>query len=384
LFHSNVYDTSLVMIYQMFFIALTFSLFLMVNRRLVANLEFDLVERRQAEAALKLSEEKFFKAFHSSPDAILITRISDGKLVEVNEGFSRITEYSRDEAFSSSSINLKLWANPQERDIFLANLQKRHSIHDAEYDFRAKSGRILHCLLSGETILLNDEAHVFTIVRDITERKRAEESMLRLTAIEERQRLARDLHDSVNQSIHSLVLFSETLVAVLEKNNVIRAKQIAERLQESARQALKETRLMLYELQSSDTERDVNFIQDLETRLSTVERRAGVKVQVIHEGSMEYCPRKWYENLFWITIEALNNALKHAQARNMQVIINCFPQYVNLEVADDGIGFDPALVRSGGLGLRNIRERTELLGGELTIDSSPGKGSRVRFHAEIK
>jgi signal transduction histidine kinase len=57
---------------------------------------------------------------------------------------------------------------------------------------------------------------------------------------------------------------------------------------------------------------------------------------------------------------------------------------MDLEVVDDGIGFDPAEVRSGGLGLRNIRERTALLGGKLTIDSSPGKGSRVRFHAEIK
>lgn len=113
LFHSNIYDTSLVMLYQMLFIALTFSLFLMVNRRLVVDLESDLVERSQAEAALKLSEEKFFKAFHSSPDAILITRVRDGQVVEVNEGFSRITGYSAEEALSNSSINLHLWVNPE-------------------------------------------------------------------------------------------------------------------------------------------------------------------------------------------------------------------------------------------------------------------------------
>lgn len=222
------------------------------------------------------------------------------------------------------------------------------------------------------------------VIHDITERKQAEKSLLKLTVFEERQRLARDLHDSVNQSIHGMVLFSETLLATLDKNNTDRARYIAERLQESARQSLKETRLMLYEMQPVDVDSAINFIQDLETRLATVERHAGVKAKIIQEGSMEYCPRSWYENLFWLTIEALNNALKHAQAREIQIIIRCSPVHLNLEVVDNGKGFDPYQLHSGGLGLRNMNERAHLLGGELTILSKPGIGSRVCFSAEIK
>jgi PAS domain-containing protein len=112
LFHSNFYDTLSVLTYQMLYIILTFSLFLMVNRRLFTNLESDITAREQVEAALKLNEEKYFKAFQSSPDAILISRLRDGQLIEVNDSFCRLTGYSRDEALFSSSISLGLWVNP--------------------------------------------------------------------------------------------------------------------------------------------------------------------------------------------------------------------------------------------------------------------------------
>lgn len=203
-----------------------------------------------------------------------------------------------------------------------------------------------------------------------------------LAVIDERQRMARDLHDSVNQSIHSLVMFSETLSATLEKNNVERATQISERIQESARQALKETRLLLYELQAAGPKRSVDLIQDLESRLSMVERRAGVRAEIIQEGSLEHYPQERHENLFWIAIEALNNALKHAEARKVQIVIRCSPKHIELEVTDNGKGFDTEKAHFGGLGLENMRARAELLGGSLTIESKPGKGTSVRFRAE--
>jgi signal transduction histidine kinase len=244
-----------------------------------------------------------------------------------------------------------------------------------------------HFFAEANAQLLRDASNnpfgILFILRDITKRKQAEDAMVKLTALEERQRFARDLHDSVNQSIHGLVLLSETLVSTLEKNNTERAKQIAGRLQENARQVLKETRLMLYEMQPPETRLSANLIENLETRLLTVERHAGVRARIIQEGSMEYFPMAWYENIFWITIEALNNAIKYAQASDIQIVIRCFPQNLELEVIDNGIGFDPGKPH-GGLGLQSMRERASLLGGELTITSTAGEGYRVRFRAEIR
>jgi signal transduction histidine kinase len=233
------------------------------------------------------------------------------------------------------------------------------------------------------------------VVRDISDRIEMEQSLKQTQAellnqqlssanLEERQRLARNLHDTLSQSIHSLVLFSETLTAAIEKNNLERAKQIVERVQESALQSHKETRLLLYELQTPGQERSVNLMRDLQERLTKVENHAGIASEIIQNGSLEYIPAAWHENLYWIAIEALNNALKHAQAHKLQILIHSSPQQLEMEVVDDGRGFVPGHTLAGGMGLENMSVRAGLLGGELTVESEPMKGTRVRFCAEIK
>jgi diguanylate cyclase (GGDEF)-like protein/PAS domain S-box-containing protein len=174
LFRANVYDTLLLLTYQMLFVVLTFTLFLVANRRLFLDLEIDIAAREQAEAALRSSEEKFFKAFQGSPDAILISRLGDGKFVEVNEGFSRLTGYSRQEALHSTSLDLGVWASADDRGRVVSELRQQGRVRDLEYGFRHRSGAVRQCLYSGEIIDLGGEPHVLSVVRDITERKRTE------------------------------------------------------------------------------------------------------------------------------------------------------------------------------------------------------------------
>jgi diguanylate cyclase (GGDEF)-like protein/PAS domain S-box-containing protein len=135
----------------------------------------DISERKRMEQALRLSEEKFFTAFRSSPDAILISRLRDGCFVEVNDGFTRITGYTRQEALASSSLLLGFWTDLADRERVVTQLQQDRRVTDFELNFRVKSGRLLRCLYSGEIIQFGGEAHVLAVVRDITERARAEQ-----------------------------------------------------------------------------------------------------------------------------------------------------------------------------------------------------------------
>ncbi len=204
-----------------------------------------------------------------------------------------------------------------------------------------------------------------------------------LAKLEERQRMARTLHDSVSQSVHSVVLFSETLAATLERGNHERAIQIVERLKESARQTHKETRLLLYELQAEGPKRSVNLIQDLEERLARVERHAGMRAEIIHNGSLEACPLETKNHLYWIATEALNNAMKHAQANQIKININCSAENVEMAIMDDGIGFEVEKEYFGGMGLGNMKERAELIDGQLTIQSKPNEGTTVQIYVEM-
>ena len=346
----------------------------------------DITERKRIDAVQHESQETFRRYFNMGAVGMCIIA-PDRHWLEVNERLCKMLDYSPAELYDFTWSDLTFPADI-EVEIILFNellLNKRDS-YQVDKRFVRKDNLIVYTSTYVSSYRNPDGTarNILASIVDITERKQAAEALLKMTAMEERQRLARDLHDSVNQSIHGLMLFSETLVSTLEKGKVERGLQIAERLQESASQALKETRLMLYQTQPHLDDRGVNFIQDLEIRLLTVERHAGVGTKIIQEGSMDYCPREWYKNLFAITLEALNNALKHAQARKIQINIHCFPKYFCLEIVDNGKGFDPARTFTGGMGLQSMRERANLLDGELTIFSSPSNGTRVKFSAEIK
>jgi signal transduction histidine kinase len=223
------------------------------------------------------------------------------------------------------------------------------------------------------------------VARDITERKKAEQERqmrLRQTVVrEERSRLARDLHDSVTQSLYSMMLLAEGCRYQAANGTLCHAEQHFMRLGTIANTALREMRLLIYQLRPPVLERE-GLIGAIQQRFEIVERRSGMEALLDIEGDIHLTPHM-EEHLYWIIHEALNNALKHAAATVVAVRLHHLSDMhctcptdigeqatLLVEISDNGHGFDVHTVQPG-LGLTSMRERAEHLGGTLEIHSTP-------------
>lgn len=137
----------------------------------------DISQLKATQERLQVSEEKFAKAFHASPDGLLITRARDGLLIEANEGFSHISGYGLEVIGNSSTLSLGIWAAPQERQRMLEALQRDGVVRNLVASIRTRSGKLLLCELSAQPLMLGDEQCLLTIARDITERQRMQEQL---------------------------------------------------------------------------------------------------------------------------------------------------------------------------------------------------------------
>ncbi len=137
----------------------------------------DITERKRAAEALHESEEKFATIFKAAPGSMILTSLPDGKTIEVNDNFSLITGYSREEAMGKTTGDLKMWADPDARDRFLLLLQQNGIVRDFEADLNHKSGVIRNGLLSGQILTFQSRRYLLGTFYDITERKRVEEAL---------------------------------------------------------------------------------------------------------------------------------------------------------------------------------------------------------------
>jgi PAS domain S-box-containing protein len=196
-----------------------------------------------------------------------------------------------------------------------------------------------------------------------------------LAAIAERQRLARELHDSVSQALYGISLGTHTAIA-LTRRDPQKLDDVLKYILSLAEAALTEMRALIFELRPDSLETE-GLVWALDRQAEALQARRGVSVRknLCDEikSSIEV-----KEGLYRIAQEAMQNAVKHGNPSEIYLELSCSEHFVELVVKDDGSGFDPNQAFPGHLGLRSMSERATRLGGSLVIDSAPGKGTRVQ------
>lgn len=195
--------------------------------------------------------------------------------------------------------------------------------------------------------------------------------------LEERSRLARDLHDSISQQLFSMTLTAQAARAQIEKNPG-RASEQLERLQETAAAALGEMRALIFQLRPPGLS-EQGLVAALQQHAAGLSRREGLTVHMHVEGEERFA-RGAEQAIYRIAQEALNNVVRHAGTCEVQITMELQPDLLRLSVSDDGRGFDPAnpgLVPGRHLGLISMRERATEIGGSLDVRSYPGRGTEI-------
>ena len=207
---------------------------------------------------------------------------------------------------------------------------------------------------------------------------RLSEQSRELSVISERNRLALDLHDVVSQKLYSLVLTAEAAATLLDRDAEAAREQVV-KLQGIAREALDELRSLIFELRPPDLVRD-GLCGALRKHVEVLRRVQSAEVDMEGDLELQADPQRDAE-VFRIAQEAMQNALRHAQASRVVVRIGGEDGHLRLDVVDDGVGFDPqaAGLRSQRLGLTSMEERAQRIGGRLEIRSVEGEGTTVHL-----
>jgi PAS domain S-box-containing protein len=371
------------------------------EEKIVSNLEQKVNERTvQLEnkmRQLKESEEKFQKAFYASAAAISITRLSDSRIIDVNDAFVRMTGYSREELAGHTPVELGIITETEKRQEVLQQIQSEGHIRDLEFVIRNKSGKMLHVLLSLETIFLNNEKFALSIIYDITERKKAEEQLANVN--KELEAFTYSVSHDLRAPLRSIIGYSQ----ILEESLAGKLDDASKRpLAVIKRNAAKMNNLIdgllsFSKLGKSDLRKTLVSTKSLvDDCIAAVNHSHHYNAKIIIRELFNVWADP--EMLFQVWINLISNALKYS-AKVPDPVVEIGGRQSGDEVVhyvkDNGVGFDMRYVEKlfgvfqrlhnshefegTGIGLSIVKRVVTKHGGNVWAEAEPGRGAIFYF-----
>lgn len=335
----------------------------------------------------RLAEEKYRRLFHDNPMVIYVVRLKDLRVLEVNEATVKQYGYSREEFLQKNALDWRLEEDREKLKEYLLTIEMGGADGPAGiWRHVDKNGQLLFMQICLHRIRYNNEDAVMAIAQNVTdkwelEQKLEDERNTRnqqlteaiISAQEtERAEIGMELHDNVNQILSASRLY----LTAAKQSSGSQKNKLINKSSQYILDAIEEIRKLSKSL--------VSPLQELLT-LEVAIVSLGEDLMVAHNFSIKVDAAgfetaklndKFKLNIYRIVQEQLNNIVKHAHANNITIVLSSTDREIKIAITDDGKGFDTSLQRKG-IGLSNIRSRTELYHGTMEVISSPGEGCRL-------
>ena len=352
--------------------------------------------RAQAELALRRSEEQYRLIAEHTRDLISLVGV-DGRFLYASRAYERSLGYRPEELFGTDPLDL---VHPDDRETVRAAwrqaLEQRES-RTAEFRMQHRDGEWRFFESAGNWIFdEHDQPHRAVIVsRDTTRRKVAETALRELPRLireaqeAERRRVARELHDSVNQILSSVKFRLQSLEGKLDAGTGVEAGDVIQ-AKEHLEKAIKEVRRISRNLRPSELD-DLGLVPALRSLCRDFTERTGVAIDLKTARLPQGLSVDLELNLYRIVQEALGNVEKHSRATDASLHLEREGPVVRVVLRDNGRGFDPAQPRGRrrkdqgvGMGLVDMQERAAFMGGTCALRSSPGQGTEIVIEMPLR